>query len=76
MYRVTNIQLYLAIGIPSLLVLVGIVLNQMTISSLRADMKDGLSGLGQRIAVIEADLRQFYRSIWKIEGRLDAIEKR
>lgn len=61
----TNAQLYLSIGIPSVLIFVGIILNQVQ-----------LGEVNRRLGVLESDLREFYRSIGKLEGRMDAVEKR
>jgi hypothetical protein len=61
----SNLQLYLAIGFPTLLLLIGQLLNWSAV-------KD----VSSRLLTIESDLRQFYRSIGKVEGRLDVIEKR
>jgi hypothetical protein len=61
----SNLQLYLAIGLPTLLLLIGQLLNWSAV-------KD----VSSRLLTIESDLRQFYRAIGKVEGRLDVIEKR
>ncbi len=61
----SNLQLYLAIGFPTLLLLIGQLLNWSAV-------KD----VSSRLVTIEFDLRQFYRAIGKVEGRLDVIEKR
>jgi hypothetical protein len=62
----TNTQMFLAIGIPSFLVLVGILLNQL-----------GQNRVENWLGVIEGDLRQFYaqgrhdKAIEIIEKKLD-----
>jgi len=61
----SSLQLYLAIGLPTLLLLIGQLLNWSAV-------KD----VSSRLLTIESDLRQFYRAIGKVEGRLDVIEKR
>jgi hypothetical protein len=48
----TNIQLWLTIGVPSFLVLVGILLNQL-----------GQNRIETRLLSIEGDLRQFYKTL-------------
>jgi len=53
----TNLQLALTIAIPSILVLVGIFLNNARFNSLET-----------RLTTMEGDLRQFYRDL----GRHDA----
>jgi hypothetical protein len=60
----TNIQLYLAVGLPTLLLLIGQLLNWSAV-------KD----VSNRLITIESDMRQFYRAIGKVEGRLDVLEK-
>jgi len=61
----TNAQLYLAIGLPTLLILIGQLLNWNATKDVSA-----------RLMTIESDMRQFYRAIGKAEGRLDAVENR
>ena len=53
----TNLQLVLSIGIPSLLIMVGMFLNNARFNSIES-----------RLISIEGDLRQFYRDL----GRHDA----
>ncbi len=60
----SNLQLFLAIGFPTLLLLIGQLLNWSAV-------KD----VSSRLMTIESDMRQFYRAIGKVEGRLDVIEK-
>jgi len=60
----SNTQLYLAVGFPTLLLLIGQLLNWTAV-------KD----VSNRLVTIESDMRQFYRAIGKVEGRLDAVEK-
>jgi hypothetical protein len=61
---VSNTQLYLSIGLPTLMILIGLVLNWTATKE-----------IGACLGVIEADMRQFYRAIGKLEGRMDAVEK-
>ena len=56
----TNVQLYLAMGIPSLLVLFGIILNRQDMAALRAEvvsLRDAIHRdmvqLHERVAVVE-----------------------
>lgn len=60
----TNLQLLLSIGIPTLAVLVSILLNSARFSAIE-----------QRLIVMESDMRQFYHLTGKLEGRVDALEK-
>ncbi len=62
--RMTNLQLALSIGIPSLLVLVGIFLNNARFSA----MDNRFTAVDARLDRMQADLSQFYRDL----GRHDA----
>ena len=68
----TNLQLYLAIGIPSILVILSWVSNSLHFN--RIDSR--LDRIENRVTVIEGDLRQFYSVTGKLEGRLDEISKK
>ena len=67
----TNEQLWLAIGIPTVTVLIGILLNQLGLS--RTEM--GQNRLENRLQVIEGDLRRFWQILGEHSARLDNIEK-
>lgn len=60
----TDVQLWLAVGVPSFLVLVGILLNQL-----------GQSRVETRLLNIEGDLRRFYPLIGEHSGKIEMIEK-
>ena len=60
----TNEQLWLAIGIPTVTVLIGILLNQL-----------GQSRMENRLQVIEGDLRRFWQILGEHSARLDNVEK-
>jgi hypothetical protein len=61
----TNLQLYLSIGLPTLLLLIAQVINW-----------NATRDVGARLMTIKSDMRQFYRAIGKVEGRLDSLEHR
>lgn len=80
-------QLYIVVGLPTLTVLVGIFLNQRAFDRLegslgsRIDRVEGSLGsrmdrLEARLDRIEADLRQFFRTLGQHDARLDNLEKR
>jgi hypothetical protein len=60
----SNMQLYLAVGLPTMLLLIGQLLNWTAVKDVSA-----------RLITMESDMRQFYRAIGKVEGRIDALEK-
>lgn len=64
-------------------ILAGILLNNKTAQDLKAELHREISRLDGKIdavsaklEVIQADLRQFYHLSGKLEGRIDAMEKR
>ncbi len=57
-------QLYLSIGVPTLLILAGLLVNWSATKELAA-----------RFAVFESDMRQFFHLTGKLEGRVDALER-
>jgi hypothetical protein len=61
----TNTQLFFTIGIPSVLVLVGILLNQL-----------GQGRVETRLLSIEGDLRRFYQLIGEHGGKIEILEKK
>lgn len=64
----TNLQLVLSIGIPSLLILVGMFLNNSRSNTLEGRIDRLGSELNARLDRMQADLSQFYRDL----GRHDA----
>ena len=67
----TNTQLYSSIGIPTLLILAGLLMNWAA----TRELSTRVSELAARFAVFESDMRQFYHLTGKLEGRVDALEK-
>jgi hypothetical protein len=64
----TNFQLLLSIGIPSLLIVVGFIYNNSRLNTIESNMTIGFQDVRTRLNAIEGDLRQFYRDL----GRHDA----
>ena len=71
----TNIQLFLSIGIPTLAVLIGFLLNNARLSSIETSLGARIgsveSNLGARISGVESTLGA---RIGGVESRLAAIE--
>jgi hypothetical protein len=61
----TNTQLFLAIGIPSVLILLGMFLN-----SKRFDV------IESKLTVIEADLRRFYHELGEHNADIITLKER
>ncbi len=79
----SNLQLFLAAGLPTVSVLLGILLSQRSTEKLekridsfeqRTDTRFGR--VESRLDRIEADLREFFRTIGQHEIRMDNLEKR
>jgi hypothetical protein len=87
---VTNQQLLLTIGLPMILIFVGILLNERNGANLRADLKEMRGDikdvrsevrevrteLVSRIDRIDSDLANFYKVLGVLEGRVDELSKR
>jgi hypothetical protein len=81
----TNIQLFLSIGVPTIAVLIGFLLNNARLNSIETNLGARISGvestLGARIggvesrlAAIEGDLRQFYRDLGAHEAEIGNLK--
>jgi len=71
-----NVQLYIAVGLPTVMVLVGIFLNQRSFDRLESSLGGRMDRLEARLDRIEADLREFFRTLGQHDARLDNLEKR
>lgn len=63
---------YFAMGLPTFMVLVGILLNQRSFDLVNARM----DRIESRLDRIETDLREFYRTLGQHDARLDNLENR
>ena len=68
----TNLQLTLTVAIPSLLVLVGIFLNNARFNGIDARF----SSIETRLTTMEGDLRQFYRDLGRHEAEINNLKER
>jgi hypothetical protein len=63
-----------------LTILAGILLNNKGLADLKAEMKQDLrseiSRIDARLNGIQSDLNQFYVAMGRLEGRIEAVEKR
>jgi chromosome segregation ATPase len=75
---VTDVQLYLAIGIPTLAVLAGILTNAMQMNALNARISSGdtrISSLDTRISSLESRLDGRFNSLEApIDSRFNSLE--
>jgi len=67
-----NVLLFIAAGLPTVMVLVGILLNQRSADRLehRSDR------IETRLERIESDLREFYRTLGQHDAKIENLEKR
>ena len=65
----TDTQLWIAIGIPTVTVMVGILLNVTGLNRVE-------NRIETRLLVIEGDLRRFYQIIGEHTARIDNLEKK
>jgi hypothetical protein len=71
------------VGLPLVVILAGILLNRAEVRELRGEMKD-LRGeirelrseMNSRFNAVDAELRYFHGYAGKLEGRIEAMEKR
>jgi tRNA isopentenyl-2-thiomethyl-A-37 hydroxylase MiaE len=59
-----NVQLFIAAGLPTLTVLVGILLSQRSFDRLE-----------NRLMRVEADLRKFYRTLGQHDAKIEGLVK-
>jgi len=69
-------QFYFAMGLPSFMVLIGILLNQLSMDRLEKSLNARMDRIESRLDRIEADLREFYRTLGQHDSRLDNLENR
>ncbi len=66
----------LTIGVPLVAILAGILLNRAEVRELRAEMLRRFDSIDARFNTIDAELRFFHGVTGKLEGRVEALEKR
>lgn len=75
----TNTQLFLSIGIPTLAVIVSMILNNGRFNAIEARISAVEARMGAietRLLSIEADLRRFFQELGHTQGRVDSMERR
>jgi hypothetical protein len=73
---VTNVQLYLSIGIPTLAVLVGILLNGFLYNSLNTSLNGRIGSFEGRIGSLEGRIGNLEGRIGSLETRIGGLETR
>ena len=72
----TNIQLYLAIGIPTFSVMLAILAGVFQHVQLNARLTSLESHMSSRFAVVEQDLKQMFRLMSDLDVRIARLEER
>ena len=66
----TNPQLWLSVGIPSLLILFGIFMGNARVNDLRSEMKAGFASLSDRMGRLETRLDRLESRFEKVEDEI------
>ena len=75
----TNVQLYLAVGMPTLAILAGILINGMQFAALRGEMQSirgEMQSLSARLTSVETRLDMLLAKVMDIDTRLTRPEER
>ena len=72
----TNVQLYLATGVPIIAILVSMSLSMLQISGLREDMREMRGEIRGDIRALRAELTTLTGKVIEIDNRLTRIEER
>jgi hypothetical protein len=72
----TDAQLYLAIGVPSLVVMVGILVNGLVVSQLGARIASLETSMNARMGSLETRFETLTGKVIEIDNRLTRLEER
>jgi hypothetical protein len=79
----TNLQLMLSMGVPTIAVLISYLLNNSHLTAVEANLNTRIDNMGARIdrietrlITIEGDLRQFYRDLGAHEADISNLKNR
>jgi hypothetical protein len=63
-------------GVPLSAIFAGILLNWAEVKEVRGEMKELRGEMNARFNAVDAELRYFHGYTGKLEGRIEAMEKR
>jgi len=69
------LQTALTIGVPVVVILIGMLLNRQDANRLDAKIDSLRHDIGGKIDGLRSDMREFYRTLGQHESRLDNLEK-
>jgi len=73
---ITNLQLYLAIGLPIIAVLASLTVSLVQISGIREEMRTNMQMIREDIREIRSDIKILTGKVADIDTRLSVIEER
>ena len=72
----TNLQLWLGVSIPSLLVVLSWMQTSNRLSDLKGNMNHRFTQVESRLTRLKGDYRDFYGMEKQLEGRVDELSRR
>jgi hypothetical protein len=72
----TNVQLYLATGVPLVAILISMSLSLIQIGGIRGDMRVMRAGFREDMRALRGDLSTLTGKVIEIDNRLTRIEER
>jgi hypothetical protein len=72
----TNLQLLLSMGVPTLAVLISHLFTNARITAIDTNLNGRMDRIESRLTVIEGDLRQFYRDLGAHEAKISSLKSR
>jgi len=69
----SNLQLYIAVGLPVIAVLTSMVISLVQISALREEMRTQIAGVHDDIREIREDIREIRSDIKLLTGKVFAL---
>ena len=73
---ITNLQLYLAIGLPTIAVLTSLTVSLVQISAIREEMRTNMQAIREDIREIRSDIKMLTSKVADIDTRLSVLEER
>lgn len=67
--NVTNVQLYIAIGLPTLAVLASLTVSLVQISAIREEMRGNMQTIREDIREIRADIKLLTGKVYELMGQ-------
>lgn len=72
----SNLQLYIAIGLPVIAVLASLTISLIQISAIREEMRANMQAIREDIREIRSDIKLLTSKVADIDTRLSVLEER